>query len=243
MLQDLSQDSFQISEFAKKNSYTVPALQLHLKVLENNGIVIKQNGSFCITELGKGFLNQFETFKFLLENKDFFEEHDLGDIPPHLAKSLAMLSDSELIQGLPPNFVRWSQVIKNAQEFVYCIFTQPPILMADPILEKISESLEIKVLLGKNSIINYDNEFVEKMGLRKLQPYSSFQKRIAEKIMVNLLVSEQESCLMFPYKNGETDIQNNFVSSNVHFQNWCLDFFNFKWESAQPFARLRENYS
>ena len=242
ILQDLSHDYVPISSLAEKNQLTKSALQIHLNVLENYGIVTKQNKSFCITDLGKSLLNQCKIFDFLGKNKGFFEDHDLGDIPSHLAKSLSMISNSELVQGLPPNFVRWSHVIKNAKKFVYCIFTQPPILIADPVLEKISERLEIKILLGKNSIINYDNEFVEKMGLRELQHRQNFQKRMAEKIMVNLLVSEKEACLMFPYKNGETDIQNNFVSNNSNFQNWCLDFFNFKWESAESFARLRKNY-
>lgn len=243
ILQNLATEPLQISELANKNNYSKSALQAHINKLENNGLIYKQkNGVFYNTDLAKIFLLQFSNFDFLKKNQKFFEDHDFGDIPSNLKKSLALLRTAELVRGLTPNFTRWRHLIDNAKKYVYCIFTQPPILIANPILEKISEGLEFRILLGQNSIINYNNEFVEKLELRKLQPYSTFEKRMAKTVFVNMLISEREVCLMFPFKDGETDIQNNFVSNEKDFHNWSLDFFNFKWESSEPFARLRESF-
>ena len=211
-----------------------------LKNMEDLGLVKQEQiGIYRLTTVGGAVAECSKGFEFLEKNKDFFADHGFGDVPKSLLKNIGRLANSQFFYGLHLVFPKWSKIVSESQEFVNCIFSQPPILIADYIGPKIQSGLKIRVLFDKSSKIPDCNEFVKKLGLREHKTNENFNKRIAENAKINLIMSEKEACVIFPDNNGVVDPHGNFISSDPDFVSWCRDFFEYKWNDSEPIARLR----
>lgn len=211
-----------------------------LKNMENLGLVKQEQiGVYRLTTVGSAVSECTKVFEFLEKNKDFFVDHEFGDIPKSLLKNIGRLVNSQFFYGLHLVFSKWCNIISESQEFVYCIFSEPPILVADHIGPKIQSGLHIRVLFDKSSQIPVCNEFVNKLGLKEHKTTENFKKRIAENAKINLIMSEKEACIIFPDDKGVVDLHGNFISSDPDFVSWCREFFEYKWNGSEPIARLR----
>ena len=201
--------------------------------------VNEEKQTYQTSRIGNIVVSQIKTIKFVENNKDYFLEHDIGDVPTELLNKLENLCNSEFFSGVYMMFSYWSKIANNAEKYFSCIFSTPPVLIADTLVKKISEGLSLNILFGKNSTITQCNEFVDRLALRKRAGFSNIEKRMTESVKVNLIMSEKEACLMFPGRDGNTDIHGNFVSKDSKFLNWCQEFFEYKWKSGEKFSRLR----
>lgn len=64
-----------------------------------------------------------------------------------------------------------------------------------------------------------------------------------EKIQVGLIMNETQAMVMFPTASKrEIDTDASFYSKDRIFHEWCLDYFNYMWQSSKPFnpAKLNE---
>lgn len=205
--------------------------------------------AYLPSSLGRALIVQTRTFEFLHKYKDYLSDHRFGDVPPFLLMQIGRLLKCEFVHGLPLNFVKWKQMMHDADEYVYCIFTHPPILLADWIIPKLP-NLNTRLLFGRNSVVKECNDFVNKLELTKHGSASSYdgviEKKMSDMVLLNVIITEKQACLMFPWKNNDdvkntTDIHASFVSSDPEFHGWCLDFFRYKWnnENAQNFSRFK----
>jgi hypothetical protein len=76
-----------------------------------------------------------------------------------------------------------------------------------------------------------------------------------EKVHLGILVSESQSMVMFPMTNkngkckrrkkrrgkGRNRLNSGFYSTDSIFHEWCLDYFNYMWQIAQPFNPSKLN--
>jgi predicted transcriptional regulator len=229
ILELLNDESLKAAQISKKLDSSIQALVPHTSLLLENKIISKSNDDFfTLSSLGQILVEQIKFFEFCAKNHTFFKNHDFGDVPSHLMNRLGSLAEFEFVDGLAPNITRWKNIIQNADTHLYCIFSQPPILVADEILNKISQNLDFRLLFGQNSILSSDNEFITKLNLTKSRPKKNFHLGITPIVGVNLVLSDNMVSLMFPYENV-TDMHSSFVSSDKSFHKWCLDFFNYKW--------------
>jgi predicted transcriptional regulator len=211
----------------------------HLAELQHYCMIQSDNGVFATTPLGLACLQCANSLEFLEKHGQFFTEHSFGDTNSHLLKRIGDLNNCNLIYGIHLVLSKWSKIITEAQEFVNLIFLQPPILVADSLKPKINQDIKIRLLIGKNSNITECNEFVDKLGLRKPTNLENFEKKIADTVQINLIMSEKEACVIFPGNDGVTDMHGNFFGNDDSFLKWCSDFFQYKWKNARSFARIR----
>lgn len=211
-----------------------------LKNMEELGLVKQEQiGIYRLTTIGSAVSECSKGFEFLEKNKDFFVDHGFGDVPKSLLKNIGRLTNSQFFYGVHLALSKWSKIVSESQEFVNCIFSQPPIVVADYLGPKIKSGLKIQVLFDKSSKIPDCNEFVKKMGLREHKTNENFNKRITESAKINLIMSEKEACVIFPDDKGIVDLHGNFISSDPDFVSWCREFFEYKWNDSEPIARLR----
>jgi predicted transcriptional regulator len=211
-----------------------------LKNMEDLGLVKQEQiGMYSLTTVGSAVAECSKGFEFLEKNKDFFADHGFGDVPKSLLKNIGRLANSQFYYGVHLALSKWSKIVSESQEFVNCIFSQPPIVVADYLGPKIQGGLKVQTIFDKSSKIPDCNEFVNKLGLREHKTNENFKKRIAENIKINIIMSEKEACVIFPDNNGVVDMMENFISSDPDFISWCKEFFEYKWNNSEPIARLR----
>lgn len=221
------------------NSHVLASSDIQVKQFEKLGLIENNDDVTRLNVVGKTLSHKLSFFEFLSKHNHFFTHHEFGDISLPFMSRLECVSECDLIEGTFPNTTRWKNIVNDAEEFLYCIFAQPPFLLADSVFEKISQGLNVFLLFGKNSDIPDCNDLVEKLELNKPKSDDKFQKRISDKIQINIIASEKEASLMLPDRMGVTDMQSSLISDNTDFLKWCHDFFNYKWNLSEPFSRLR----
>lgn len=239
ILKELSDQELSLNQIASSINSSNQVAQKHTKQLISSMLVEKTNGKFCITSFGQIIIPHMRTFEFLGKAGNFFAYHTLGDAGIQLSHKLGSLLECEFVDGIPACFSRWKQVVESSKRYLYCIFTYPPILVADRIIEKISDGISLKIIFGQNSHVYECNELVDKLQLTKNNCQIPFEKRMIKNSSINMILSDRSACLMFPDREGNTDMRRSFTSTDEEFCNWCLDFFNLKWAEGEPFSRLR----
>ncbi len=115
---EIVRDWKNLSEISDRIKLKKQTLVPHLKVLVELGLVKKDGGMYKLTEIGKLTLEKFlETVKFfdVVGNLgDFFNEHDLSPIPPHLLREVHMLFGGKVhIKENPYEFhPEWLEVLQ-----------------------------------------------------------------------------------------------------------------------------------
>ncbi|MFB5614363.1 MAG: transcriptional regulator-like protein, partial [Candidatus Nitrosomaritimum yanchengensis] len=64
-----------------------------------------------------------------------------------------------------------------------------------------------------------------------------------DKVITNVLISDNGACLMLGRNDEKFDMINAIVGNDENFIRWCNDFFNFKWTQGESFSRLRNQIS
>jgi len=210
-----------------------------LKSLEQKNIIIKQGDLFVLSVIGTLLLEKSKGIEFLASDSDYFLTHSLEEIPQFLLQRIELFSNCEVVETIWPVSTRLVEFTKSSKKYVNCIFTEPPILLAEPFFEKIHSQVNLRLLFGKNSKVPDCNDLVEKLELNKPKSDQPFEKRICEKVITNLLVSDKGACLMLADKNNNPDLVNAIIGKDKKFIQWCNDFFEYKWNQGEKFARLR----
>ena len=231
--------SYSVTEISKKMGLSIQSLSPHIEQLEENKIVYRKNKRLSLTGIGIVLLEQINHFEFLANARNFFVSHSFGEMDNAFQHRLGELKKFELVGGLTPNITRWKQIISSAKDGLFCIFTEPPILIADEIISKLSNGIRLYLIFGNNSIVTNCNDFIDKLQLAKHAPQDIIQKRRVGYVGINIIQSESMASLMFPEMNGNTDMRTSFVSDDKLFLNWCRDYFHSKWNDSEPISRLK----
>ncbi|MDH3618989.1 MAG: hypothetical protein OEM89_09750 [Nitrosopumilus sp.] len=196
-------------------------------------------GNYSISEYGKSVLIKTQSLDFITKHKKFFKEHTFGETPSFLINCIGMLSKGEFVDGAVANFERWKKMIENSKEFFYGIFTQTPHRTDVSIATKSETGLKIKLIFGKNGVRSDYFALAKKLNFEK-QISQNVERRISDLTLVNLMITENQACVMFPDRKNQTDVGKTFLSSDLNFHQWCMEFFNYKWNESEPFSRFRE---
>lgn len=178
--------------------------------------------------------------EFLTHNELYFENHGFYDISDELISQIEVFSNCSILYSVWPTNTSCKKIVDSAQKFVYCIFTQPPFLMADTFYLAVKRGVDMRFLFGENSDIPDCNDLVEKLHLDKPSIDSVFEKRICDSVGTNLVVSEVGGVLMLPDNAGVTDMTMGISGFDDSFVDWCKKFFHYKWNAGKQFARLRQ---
>lgn len=240
ILQILLEGNFSLQSISSKIHQSNQSISGHLRKLVDSGLIAKlSDGSFSLTDYGKLILIKIPSFEFITKHEDFFEDHTFGDTPSWLLNCIGMLSGGEYVDGAVVNFVRWKKMIEESNDFFYGIFTQTPHQIATPLAQKLSQGLKIKLIFGKNGLMSDYAKLAQQLQFDKTTLQETMERRIADSVFVNIMITENQACIMFPDRKNQTDVGRIFISKNTDFRQWCLDFFNQKWNSAESFSRFR----
>ena len=68
------------------------------------------------------------------------------------------------------------------------------------------------------------------------------ERKMEKNVRTVLVLNEKEACVMFPARNGESDLSEMFYSDDTMFHEWCLDYFRYCWYGSDTFkeSKLKE---
>jgi predicted transcriptional regulator len=229
-----------LSKISKEINQSNQATLSHLNKLVNSGLIQKNlAGNYSVSEYGKSILIKNQYVEFITKHKNFFKEHSFGDIPNFLLNCIGMLSKAEFVDGAVANFERWNKMIENANEFFYGIFTQTPHQTDVSLATKSAKGLKIKLIFGKNGLMSDYSALAKKLHFDKTSQ-TTIERRISELVFVNIMITENYACVMFPDRKNQTDVGRTFLGTDNDFHQWCIEFFNHKWHDSVPFSRFRK---
>jgi len=203
--------------------------------------LIKQisDKSYRLTAVGDLVVECIKGFEFLEKNKEFFADHEFGDVSHDLFKKIGNLTNSQFFLGVHLIFPRWSKMVSESQKFVNCIFSKPPILVADFLRPKINTGLKSNLLFDKRCKIPDCNEFVRNLNLKEHIRNENLMIRMADDSKINLIMSEKQACIFFPDKSGFANLNGSFIGTDPEFVAWCNEYFECKWNDAESLHKLR----
>jgi len=178
--------------------------------------------------------------EFIIHNEPYFKNHAFDDIPDELVSQIEVFANCNVLTSVWPTSTACQKIVDDAKEIVYCIFTQPPFLLADTFYSAVKRGIDLRFLFGENSDIPDCNDLVDRLHLDQPKIDSRFEKRICDNVGTNLVVSEIGAVLMLPDENGMTDMTTGILGCDESFVNWCKNFFDYKWHAGKQFARLRQ---
>ena len=243
ILKNLSENNLNISKLAKLLDATSPEVHRNVKRLEKNGLIIKiPDGTYELTTFGKVTIQLIPAINFVSENKKFFNKHSLDNVENKFIQRIGALYNKKQIKGYVKVLEKWKKIHENSEKFIYNILSEVP--YSDDIIKIISDKLEhnisIKSIFLKDVIIPEDRRKVfEKKQFQKYVTTGILERRMAQKNILGLLVTDKEAAIFFYNVDGEVDLSEMFSSMDKEFLDWCIDYFEYSWKNSFSFQESK----
>ncbi|MFX1571234.1 MAG: ArsR family transcriptional regulator [Promethearchaeota archaeon] len=213
----------------------------HLKRLIKEDLVEKDiYNKYDITNIGRIFLQILDLLKIFLKFKNYFNSHNVYELPFYVTLQLGDLKTLKINKGTMQNIELWAQLIKDSEKFILAISDQfqDSIL---PIVEKKINNISINI----RAII--DETVLKSKGYEKLEDRHAFYRKlnIAENIKVlthidfSLLVSDK-GAIIFLKREGKIDYSECLYDDIETFINWAINLFEWYWKKGKdikPFIK------
>ncbi len=233
-----------ISNMAKELHATVQEVHRNFERLATAGLIMKdKDGMYDLTTYGKTMCTQVPSLLFLSKNRKYFENHDFGDVPMKFIQRIGALAGGQQIKGFVKVLEQWKAIYKNADEFVYEIFTEVPLDLIEPLLTKVKQGIKLNYIFSESVIVPKGRrELLDKLGMKDLINKGLVERKMRAGTNVVVVLNEKEACVGFPTLDDVADIREMFYSKDPLFHEWCLDYFRYCWYNAQSFqeSKIRE---
>lgn len=249
-----SEQRLKILSFLEKNPATLSTITKELEAtpsevhrninrLLDAGLVIKHHErDYDLSLFGKVVCQYTDSLFFIPENKKFFENHTLGNLPPKYIHRLGALQSHKHIKGFVKVIEQWKKIHSNADEFIYNILAEVPYSedIIDVIESKLDKGIKVKSIFSEKTIIPDERKeiFVQR-NFQKYVKSGVLERKMQKNVSVIVQINEKEAGVMFPNSSGNTDMGEMFYSKDESFREWCLDFFNENWNNSTSFQESK----
>jgi len=232
-----------LSLLAKSLNLTMQEVHRNTKRLIDAGLIEKNlEGVFLLTTFGSAIIKQISIFDFLSNNKNYFSDHVLGNIPIKFIQRIGALSEGKFISGIVRVIESWKRLYNESNEYIYGILPQIPLELIQTVIPKIkNEGIKFNYILPKNAIVPKIRSDIQKSsGYTELLKQGIIERKMIDKVDVAVILNEKQATVMFPTIKGETDMNCMFLSNDLRsndglFHEWCLDFFKYCWHNSKSF--------
>jgi predicted transcriptional regulator len=236
-----------LSLLAKSLNLTMQEVHRNTKRLIDAGLIEKNlEGIFLLTTFGSAIIKQISIFDFLSNNKNYFSDHVLGNIPIKFIQRIGALSEGKFISGIVRVIESWKRLYNESNEYIYGILPQIPLELIQTVIPKIkNEGIKFNYILPKNAIVPKIRSDIQKSsGYTELLKQGIIERKMIDKVDVAVILNEKQATVMFPTIKGETDMNCMFLSNDLRsndglFHEWCLDFFKYCWHNSISFDELK----
>jgi predicted transcriptional regulator len=233
-----------ISAMAKEVGATVQEVHRNFERLADAGLIKKDgDGYYQLTTYGKTICTQVPDLVFVSKNRKYFESHDFGDIPMKFIQRIGALAAGQHVRGFVKVLEQWKDIYKNADEYVFEIFSEVPLDLIEPLISRVKKGIKFNYIFSESAVVPKGRkQLLEKLGFQKLIEKGLVERKMKKSVQVVVVLNEKEACVMFPTIDGDADMREMFYSSDHLFHEWCLDYFRYCWYGSDIFqeSKLKE---
>jgi len=216
ILRTLEKKNLKMNDAARKLDLTTTETFRQLQRLSEALLVQKQpDGTYAITQYGRLVLEFSSPLEFVLRHRDYFLAHDVWQLPYQFVKRLGELSQTNLITGMMESTAKSSQMIGEAQQYMWGISAEPIIQSFETVAKQIPKGVEYR--------------FLSPQPPAKLP---NLENRTLSEIPVMLALTEKEAGVSFPFFGGRADYAG-FYGKDTIFLNWVKDLFLYYWNKGK----------
>ena len=246
ILINLAEKKLTISKLAKILDATKSEIHRNIGRLIKAGLIEKEpDGSYILTIYGKTILIQIPSLSFISENKQYFENHTLGNLEVKFIQRLGSLQNKKQIKGFVKVLEKWKNMHENAEKYIYNILSEVPYSsdIIDAVSSKLENNVKIQSIFSENAAIPDTRKTTfQKKGFQKYLTNNILERKMMKNVSIVVLVTDKESAVFFSNNQGEPDLSIMFTSTNSDFHDWCLDYFEWCWKNSSSFqeSKLKE---
>ncbi|MHA1975842.1 MAG: ArsR family transcriptional regulator [Candidatus Hodarchaeales archaeon] len=221
ILQQLSLSPISFTDLSKRLNISNSEVSRHLNRLTEQRFVHKELGSknLKLTSFGELMITVFSPLDFIFHHAEFFQNHDLTNLPSLFKHDLDQLIDAELIQGTGNIMLKIQELTEALKEEVWVMTDQ-----AFP--------------FGKQGM---DTRYIVPPEMAKYSPnIEDFNRstiaRVLPHISIALLVADKESgMIFFPDNHGNPDFSQGFYvkKENELGIEYIRRLWNYFWEKGK----------
>ncbi|UCG69048.1 MAG: helix-turn-helix domain-containing protein [Thermoplasmata archaeon] len=226
ILQLLEKEPMRLSDISKILDVTTTEVSRHLerlgraKLLERNS-----KNRYHITSFAKIILSESSKFDYLIDNMDFFLDHDLSILPQHLHWFTSM-AEGEIIEGALENASLIWDYNSGAKKYIHVISDEAMRGVVDITSKKIDQGVEVKKIYQKDAKI--PPEYISR--IRK----KNHEIRTLDVIPLAFIITEKNTGMSFRSNNGKVDFSAGFTGDSESFRRWVNAIFDYFWDKAKP---------
>lgn len=154
ILFDLLNNNLTPTEMAKKLDSTKQEVHRNFTRLVNSGLIEKKlDGTYKLTTFGEVVCTEVPTLVFLSQNRKYFEEHSLGDIPYKFKMRCGQLANGKHIKGVAKVLERWKSIYKNADEYIYEILSEVPLDLVEPVIKRVKDGVKFNYIFSESAVV------------------------------------------------------------------------------------------
>jgi predicted transcriptional regulator len=243
ILLKLTEQDTKLSQLAKDIGVTMQEVHRNVNRLMEVGLIKKSSeGTFSLTTFGNTIIKQIPAYDFLSRNKEYFSDHNLGEIPMKFVHRIGALNNSEHIAGLVAVIERWKQLYNESSEYIYGMVPQIPLELIECVIPKVkNEGVKFNYILPQKAIVpKRRTQLLSQSGYYDLLKMEKkvVDRRMVDKVHVAVVLNESQATVMFPTVKDKVvaDMNSMFYSRDDSlFHEWCLDYFRYCWYNSKPF--------
>ena len=243
----LTEDDIKLSQLAKDLGVTMQEVHRNVNRLMEVGLIKKNSeGTFSLTTFGNTIIKQIPAYDFLSRNKEYFSDHNLGEIPMKFVHRIGALNNSEYISGLVAVIERWKQLYNESSEYIYGMVPQIPLDLIESVIPKIkNDGVQFNYILPQKAIVpKRRTQLLTQSGYYDLLKMEKkvVDRRMVDRVQVAVVLNERQATVMFPVVKDKiaADMNSMFYSRDDSlFHEWCLDYFRYCWYNSKPFDETK----
>jgi predicted transcriptional regulator len=209
--------------------------------LQNEIIEKDQKGNYKLTNLTGLLVTQIPSFTFLINNQEYFKEHDFGDLPIHFINRISDLSNSTIIRGYPLIHEKICDIYENCTDYIFNIIHE--VDYSKDILDLLESKLKdnnqfvTKTIFSQSPVIPKKYKtIIKNYNFSHFKLTNQIQQKKIEEVKVSLILTDKESILMFPrIEKLAADTTTILYSDDKNFHKWSFDYFSELWNIARNF--------
>ncbi|MFA4929085.1 MAG: winged helix-turn-helix domain-containing protein [Patulibacter sp.] len=230
-------------EIKTQLNVTASGMLPQIKILEDEGLIIKEVGLFRLTDLGRLVVYHLEPFDKTLtvidQQKKYWQEHDLEALPPEFFVRIGEIKNPHIIEsGLEDSFEPHNQFLEMILRSKKVAGLSP---LVHPVYPRFFLSLaekghEVNLILTKSAYKKIKKEYHD-MLLECLQ-YDNVRMSIYETdVRFAYIVTDSYFSMGLFMKNGIFDSTRDIVSNDPSAIRFGEDLFSHNLSKSRPINR------
>jgi predicted transcriptional regulator len=218
ILRELREKNWKMNDVARKLDLTTTETFRQLQRLSEALLVQKQpEGTYATTQYGKLVLQLSSSLEFVFKHKQYFLTHDVWRLPPQFVNRVGELSQTNLIMGMMESTAKSSQMIGEAQQYMWGVSPEPLPQSFDALAKQIPKGVEYRILSPQPPA--------------KLP---NLENRTLSNTPAIMALTEKEAGVSFRFIGGRMDYAA-FFGKDPMFLNWVKDLFLYYWDKGKRF--------